>query len=510
MEIFLCIFYTLLFLLLIRRMKFFRLEGLGTWTPSIFFLLKIAAGLTLWALYTFYYTDTSTADIYKYFHDSKIMHDALWSRPGDYFRMLFGIANDTPEFDALYYQQMNHWYREFDSNLYNDSHTIIRFNAFVRLFSFGYFNVHTVFMCFLSFAGLCALYKTFHPFLEEWKRALAFSVFLFPSVLFWGSGVLKEGLLFFGLGFLLYHFFGWLRDRRAIRWLWMLGFLLLLFATKFYILVSVLPALLAALWIGLGKPARFAPLKYLLVLALYITAGLFTDKIFPGYDPLEVLSIKQRDFLNLARGGTYLLDDSTVAYVAPEHRDSVRMFPSGGYGVMYIQPGTPYYYWRSADDFKDTIFVAHADSHSTRRHYSIMSDYPRAGSLMDVEQLKPELRSFLKNTPVAVWNSLARPYPWEARSLLLLMPALENIFLFLAFVLCLVFFKTRGVNWELVCFCLVFAFLLFAITGLTTPVIGALVRYRIPGIPFLLIAMLLMCDREKLLRRVPFLKRLII
>ena len=65
-------------------------------------------------------------------------------RPLDYLRMVFGIANDTPEFRDLYYEDMNNWVRHFESNLYNDAHTIIRFNAVVRLFSFGEFHVHTV------------------------------------------------------------------------------------------------------------------------------------------------------------------------------------------------------------------------------------------------------------------------------------------------------------------------------------------------------------------------------
>lgn len=498
MEILLCTLYTLLFLLLIRRMRFFRLEGLGAWTPSLFFLLKIAAGVALWALYTFYYTDTQNADIYKYYNDGKIMFDALHTAPGDYFRMLSGIGNNTPHFD-LYYQKMDHWYREFDSNLYNDSHTIIRFNAFVRLFSFGYFNVHTVFMCFLSFTGLCALYKTFYPALQQWKKPLAASVFLFPSVLFWGSGVLKEGLLFFGLGLLLYHFFGWLKDRRWVHWPWIAGCLTLLLVTKFYIVVSVAPALIGAAWIGLSGKTRFAALKYGLVLVLYITAGLFTDKIFPGYNPLQVLSIKQRDFLNLARGGTYMYNDTAVVFIAPEKHSYVVKDSTGK--TAQIAAGCSYYYWR-VENLSDTLFVT--DSRSAAR-YTIMTDFPPAGSLMKVNRLDPTVSSFAKNTPISTWNTFARPYPWEARSPLLAMPALENLFMFCCILLCLLAFSARSPHAHLAAFCLVFVLLLFAITGLTTPVMGALVRYKIPGIPFLLIALLLLCDREKLLKRVPWL-----
>ncbi|MBK6543548.1 MAG: hypothetical protein IPG10_20255 [Flavobacteriales bacterium] len=56
---------------------------------------------------------------------------------------------------------MNNWYRQYESNMYNDAHTTIRLNAFLRLFSFGHIHVHTVFACFLSTIGLVALYKAF-------------------------------------------------------------------------------------------------------------------------------------------------------------------------------------------------------------------------------------------------------------------------------------------------------------------------------------------------------------
>ena len=102
----------------------------------LFLALKVLAGVGMYWLYTSYYPDRSTADIFKYFDDSKVMFDALFEQPGDYFKMLFGIANEGAHFDESYYQQMNHWFRKWERGIYNDSHTIIRFNALVRLFSF--------------------------------------------------------------------------------------------------------------------------------------------------------------------------------------------------------------------------------------------------------------------------------------------------------------------------------------------------------------------------------------
>ncbi|MCC6836969.1 MAG: hypothetical protein IT234_00405, partial [Bacteroidia bacterium] len=205
MEIILSLAYTTFFVFLIQKIRFFELSGISKKWVTGAFLLKVIAGFAVWAIYTFYYTDRATSDIYKYFDDSKVIFDALKSNPSHYLAMLTGIGNDGADFNQYYYQ-MNFWARAHDTNVLNDSHTIIRFNALVRLFSMGYFNVHTVFMCFLSFIGLVAIYKTFSEFLIDKKKELFFVVFLLPSVLFWGSGVLKEGILFFALGVMIYNF----------------------------------------------------------------------------------------------------------------------------------------------------------------------------------------------------------------------------------------------------------------------------------------------------------------
>jgi hypothetical protein len=153
--------YAALFLYLIRRSAFFQSPGMGKRTVGVLFLLKVAAGTALWWVYTYHYTDRSTADIYKYFDDGNVLFSALPAHPGDYLRMLLGIGNDTPHFNEAYYAVMNNWHRQYDTGYYNDAHTMIRFSALVRLFSFGVYHVHTVFASFLSLIGLVALYKSF-------------------------------------------------------------------------------------------------------------------------------------------------------------------------------------------------------------------------------------------------------------------------------------------------------------------------------------------------------------
>ncbi|MBK6893687.1 MAG: hypothetical protein IPH00_11230 [Flavobacteriales bacterium] len=176
--------YVAAFLFVIRRWRFFEAPGLPKRTICALFLLKVAVGTALWWIYTYHYPDRSTADIYRFFDDGNVLFSALPDHPGDYFRMLFGIGNDNAHFNEHYYAVMNNWHRKYDTGYYNDAHTMIRYSALVRLFSFGVYHVHTVFACFLSLVGLVALYKTFIGFVPEMNRALMAGLFLWPVMLF--------------------------------------------------------------------------------------------------------------------------------------------------------------------------------------------------------------------------------------------------------------------------------------------------------------------------------------
>jgi hypothetical protein len=502
MEFLLSSAYALLFISLIFRMKFFETEvnRLGL---SLLFIIKLGFGVLLWYIYTYVYTDRATADIYKYFDDSKIMYDALWEKPEDYFRMLFAIGNDNAYFDQQYYTRMNYWYREFDNAIYNDSHTIIRFNAFARLFSFGFYHVHMVFMSFISFIGLVAIYKTFvHTLLDKWM-GLAVIVFLVPSVLLWSSGVLKEGFLFFGLGMFIYHFhFICFSGHPRPTWrnyLWLVISLFVLAIAKFYVLVCLLPGLMAWVWIRIygSKRAWFTFGTAALVVVLL---GLNLHHLFPAYNTLQILSKRQTDFVALAKGGVYLLNETNdTIYVKPYDKDKVLYYDDSMYRLEH---GTRYYTWGN----NMLIDSASADS-AQEQYYSLFKRYDPANSRIEITPLEPTVWSLLKNAPVAFFNSLVRPLLWESRSPMILATALENFIILFVMSFCLVFSNFRSSNTSVFYFCILFVIMLYTLTGLTTPVTGAIVRYRVPAIPFLLIAALTVLDTYKAKRKLPFLKR---
>jgi hypothetical protein len=418
-------------------MDFFGIDGISRRSVSGIFVLKILSGLALWAIYTFYYTERSTADIYKYFDDSKVISDALWTNPSDYLKMLTGIGNNTPAFDH-YYSEMNYWARKIDSSIYNDSHTIIRFNALLRLFSFGYYNVHTVVICFLSLTGLTAIYKTFVPYLQDKKRELVLAVFLLPSVLFWGSGVLKEGLIFFALGLLIYHTVK-LFSLKSVLFCFAAAFLLAF--SKFYVWIAVLPGLAFLLWINKTNTKRLL-LKFLAVITIVSAVGLNIDKFSSVQDPLVTLSQKQYEFDRLATGNLTDANNKPI---------------------------------------------------------------PVAGSIIQIGKLEPTLASFIKNAPAALKNTLLRPYITELNSPMMMLAGLETLLILFIIFLCLLFIKPlREIRWEYFLFCISFVIIQFLIIGETTPVLGAVARYKTIALPFLVTAFIFILDKEKISKKLPF------
>jgi len=432
MEYLLTLLYTIVFLFILIRAPFFRAEGLSKKTISIIFIVKILAGIIMSLIYTYYYPDRKTADIFKYFDDSKVMYNALFHKPLDYLCMMTGIGNDSPYFNEHYYKIMNNWYRVYESNIYNESHTIIRFNALIRLFSFGYYNVHTVFMCFLSLIGLVALYKASVNLIKNKNKELIFGIFLLPSVLFWGSGVMKEGLLFFGLGVLIYYFCRILNRFTMASLFWIFASLLLLYYIKFYVFAIILPVLAAHLWIALTNNSATL-LKYAIVFVLYFLIGLNLHYIYPGFDALDILVTKQHDFIRLAK-------------------------------------------------------------------------YTHSGSLIDIPLLTHNPWNFIMYAPLAFFNTFFRPFISEAGSILVLMAALENLMLFFACIFTLFFLNFRKID-KIIFFDFMFIVIfMFTLTGLITPVTGAIVRYKVPALPFFMILLIMLIDKEKMIKKFPFLK----
>lgn len=123
----------------------------------------------------------------------------------------------------------------------------------------------------------------------------------------------------------------------------------------------------------------------------------------------------------------------------------------------------------------------------------------KVGSYIEVPKLEPTAFSFLKNAPLAFFNTFFRPHIFEAYSPIVMLAAFENLLIFVSLVLSLIFINKKKItNLPLLYFSIFFVIIMFILCGLVTPVMGALVRYKMPALPFLFIIFLFIIDWEKL------------
>ncbi len=411
MQIVLVSIYILAFIYFIKKSTFFRVENLPLNWPAILFILKVISGVILGLIYTYHYTNTKTTDTWKFFNDSKILFDALHEHPADFFRMISGIGSDAPELRP-YYERMDAWLNT--NMLFNDNRTIIRINAFFQLFSFGYYYVHVVFMNIFSFTGLFCLFKVFNQLLSKATREIFILTFFFPSLMFWGSGLLKDGLLLFGLGMFIYFLHGIIYHGANLKKTTGLLFsLALLSLTKFYIIVLLAPGLLV--WWNSYRKNR--------------------KNVF------SIMAITYFLFFFVAFNFHYLFPEYNLSFML---------------------------YWKQSN------FYGFANSVDSK-------------SLIEIPRLGYTSWSVIQHVPNAFATTFFRPFITDIHNNpFILFSAIENIIIVLLCSLAIVFyqkpkFNDPGFFWM----CIFFIFTLYVLIGLTTPVLGATVRYKIPALPFL-------------------------
>ncbi len=109
-----------------------------------------------------------------------------------------------------------------------------------------------------------------------------------------------------------------------------------------------------------------------------------------------------------------------------------------------------------------------------------------AGSILPFSTLKWDYTSVFVAAPQSLFNVLIYKLPCSFSGALELASLLENYALIL--VLCIIFYKAKwhfSQNKNIVLFAFLFVLLFFLLVGYTTPVLGAIVRYRVLGLPFL-------------------------
>ncbi len=230
------------FSIAIFRLSFFQnLKIPKIWIFGALTIKLIASFVLVW-IYTTYYPDRNSADIFKYFDDAiSIKTNLAENKNLNVFDVLFQSGSKKEIQETL--KSTQHWDPK-GTIFINDNRTIISLNLLLLYLSQGFYPIHALVFSLLCFLGLLALYDFFKRISNLSPRLIFILTFISPSLMLWTSGILKESWLFFCLGFTLY-FSQKLKEKFSWNSLFLLLlFVLLLAGIKQYVFLFILPFIL--------------------------------------------------------------------------------------------------------------------------------------------------------------------------------------------------------------------------------------------------------------------------
>ena len=171
------------FALWLRR-KYFEGSALYPYIIPAFWA-KMAGAIFAGIIYYQYY---GTGDTIFYYLRTCHLTDLIDEYPVKGLRFVFGdpYAGD----DNLWF--LNRVLRAQDTSAY----MVLRFAAIFSFLSGKTYSVMATGFATISFAGSCAMLKTFHELYPKLTKQLAIAILFIPSVVFWGSGLFKDTLSF--------------------------------------------------------------------------------------------------------------------------------------------------------------------------------------------------------------------------------------------------------------------------------------------------------------------------
>jgi len=378
---------------------------------------KIVGAIALCLIYTFYYNGGDTVN---YFLTAETFCNMLVKNPAVFTDVVI-FGNITPEnysyFDSSTGYPMYWW----------DPHTIFVARLIVPLVlvTFKSFVGSAILLGWICYTGVWKLYMLFRERFPLIRRELAISILFIPSVVFWGSGLLKDTITLSAVGWYAFSFHEFFIKKRfkPVHGIALLISAFLLVAIKPYILFALLPG--SIIWLSNEQTARISnrvlrTLSTPVLLVAGVSLGLFI----------------------LSQMGDYL----------------------GIYSV-------------------DNVF-----SRAVLVQQDLKKDY-YGGNTFDIGDFDASLGSMLSKAHLAVSAALFRPTIFDTKNVVMLLSALENTYITLltAFLLFrLRFIGFFGIIWKdpLLLFSLLFALFFAFAVGLSTPNFGSLVRLKIPCIPF--------------------------
>lgn len=435
------------------------------------FLIKSISILLLLIVFDTIAPDSNLfVDSRVYMKDTAILHDVFKTSPISYFKFLTGIG-ETNELVLKYLSDTYLW--DGGGALYNDSKNVVRYNSLIYFISNGNVYIHVVFMCLFSTIGIRLLVTAFKKHIEAYKLLFVVFLFFMPSLFIASGGVLKEPLLILGLGLFLNTFLT--ENHSKWKWFGFLAGLLFLISIKPYVFLLVLFGISFFLF-----SKYILPNKPWLSFSFFI---LFSSILFFAIQPLKsktvkYISKKQLDMERIAKGGLYVLD-----YENGEKMLFFKIEELGNLAIVNdsVQVISPVKAAISQDDpWKDFREVSMEPS--SKKWKVDVNFSGKANSFFETTPIRNSTAVLIKSMPEAFVNGLFRPFPNDNGGAFKYPAMLEVWFCMGMFLVSLIYRKKTTLFEKRVLGSLILFFVTSIILiGFTTPVTGALVRYRIPS-----------------------------
>ena len=119
--------------------------------------VKILASISVWYIYTYYFSNTSLNDIYKYFNDGKILNDSFTKNPIETLKF---IINGNSDEIRIFTSKLQYWTKPNQYGLLNDNQTIILINFLLCFVSNNNLLIQSIIIASISFYATLVLYRS--------------------------------------------------------------------------------------------------------------------------------------------------------------------------------------------------------------------------------------------------------------------------------------------------------------------------------------------------------------
>ncbi|MFB6257760.1 MAG: hypothetical protein ABEH38_03625 [Flavobacteriales bacterium] len=393
-------------------------------------LAKVGGGIGFALIYLFYYEG---GDTFSYYETTLAFSNMLGEDPGTFLETFFGEASAENKSKFTTSTGVPYGYIYLNENALFTSKILLPF----VLLGLRSYILTTVLISVATFFGLWRLYRMFVSYFPHLKKKLAITVLFLPSVVFWGSGILKDSFTIAAVCYFITSTDHIINKKTEVilNWITFIISAFFILSIKPYIFMIAIPGTMV--WLSYKRLQRIRNrlFRYLIVPILYVVI------LAGSYTVLTTLG----DAL-----GRYSLDKAfQMAAVIQE-------------------------------DLQQEYYHGHT---------------------FDIGDFEPTPTGVLSKFPIATVSGLYRPFLPEVANLVMLLSALETSILLVLTILPLFRNRISDLfgfltSNPLLIYCILFSILFAFMIGVTTPNYGALVRFRIPFLPLFASTLMILSDRK--------------